>query len=111
EYLAADGIWTRLSNARPLDLDSSRVAEATFDSAIMTFLKAHLPGANQEPLRVLARRERLPWMDRLVVLYLLEDDQLLEDTLAHAPQNYWEDLESRYSQTQSFFLKKAILFQ
>lgn len=111
EYLAAYGIWTRLSNARPLDLDSSRVAEATFDSAIMTFLKAHLPGTNMEPLRVLARREHLPWMDRLVVLYLLEDDPQLEHALTQAPDGYWVHLESHYSQTQSFFLKKAILYQ
>jgi hypothetical protein len=111
EYIAADGIWLRLSSGRPLDLDSSRVAEATFDSSIMSFVRAKLPGANMMPLQALARRGHLPWMDRLLLFYLLEDDPNLENVLNQAPDHYWVDLESHYTQTRSFFLKKAILYQ
>ncbi|MFE7224774.1 hypothetical protein ACFU7D_08330 [Nocardioides sp. NPDC057577] len=111
EFFVAAAITARLRQPETLDLKAAGVAEAIMDSPVMTFLKPSLSETDHQTLEGFCAVTTLPWLDRLLYLYLLEERPGFRDLLARAPADYWAHLESARQPFDSRFLQNAILYQ
>jgi hypothetical protein len=86
--------------------------EATFDALLLPFLEG-LAGAeaDDEDLRTLVGRPRLGWVDRVLLVHLLEDRPGFGATLAALPRHYLDELEQFAAAPSHVGIHKLALYQ
>lgn len=111
EHFAADYLLARMDRGEAFALPDMQQTEALFDSLIPYFLKARLGSQLLPRLRRLARRPQLGDLDRVLTLYLLEDDSAFLQTLDNSPDDYRKFLHVASQRPGGYFLHKAVRYQ
>jgi hypothetical protein len=111
EYFVGHSLCRRISNGKTLGLEIERLSMATVDSLAMAFVR-ELGGADlRNAVRSIVARPRLTSADRLVLLFLLEDEADFSSILESMPPEYLDELEKLGSSVKSFLLKKMVWYQ
>ncbi|MDX6269290.1 MAG: hypothetical protein QOD28_513 [Acidobacteriota bacterium] len=111
EYFVSLAIIRRIVGGHALGLELEHLSLATIDSLALAFVK-ELGGAElRKAIKLLVSRPRLSIADRLVLLYLLEDETDFADILLNSPLEYLDTLDAAQKTANSFFLSKMMRYQ
>jgi len=111
EYFLAQAILDRVGANKSLGLPYEMFTKSTFDSLALHFVRDALTPQTISALTGLALRDKLDWPDRLLFLYLLEDQANFADILNQVPSEYIPSIENVIGDEPDFFLKKVISYQ
>lgn len=110
EYFISIAMLDRFSRGITLGITKETLSEATFRSLTLYFIRAawgsHLVADLERLLKA-----RLTWVDRLIILFILEPHVDFPDILAHAGTRYLDDIETAFDDMQSYFIRKVISYQ
>lgn len=111
EYFVGLALCKRMSSGKTLGLEIERLSMATVDSLAVAFVKELGGKELRDAVRDIISRPRLSSADRLVLLYLLEDEPDFASLVESAPPEYLDELHTLEKTVKSFLLKKMIRYQ
>jgi hypothetical protein len=113
EYFVGLTIIRSIVRLHSLGLKLESLSSATVDSLALVFVKQLGGSELRTAIKELLTRPRLTFADRLILLYLLEDDLEFEIVIEKLPSDYFDLLEKEIAKESydSFFLRKMMLYQ
>jgi hypothetical protein len=114
EYFVAISIVNKINGGKALDVKLENLSIGVFDSFILSFVKSMGGQELIKAIHAIVAREQLSTADRLILLFLLEDDSSFNDIINKTPIKYLDSIDSLQASMEkstNFFLKKMMLYQ
>ncbi len=111
EFFLARAIFERIQSGDSLELDDESFLPESAQSLAFSIVKEMAAENLADRLVEIASRPSLSTLDRMIILYFLEDDQRFGETLAQAPQEFAEELEKFEAETMPLLIRKIAMYQ
>jgi hypothetical protein len=111
DLFLARALIARIAREELPGLNPEQLRPRLYESLTPYFMRDFLGGPIGSAIVRMARLRNLPSTDRLLLLYLLEDDSQFAMLLESAPREYIVQLERWFQNSESLFLRKVIMYQ